>query len=190
MPLWDGLMNYWVYSNKQRIVVIVEISGDYQSMYLGFGKRLGPPSTYPHPNFAIGSLCGTRNYGSTASQHRWCLNPYYAGGTQYGILGILPGETFSVTGSSSPNYLLIWPVVGFTNTGQLNNTSDGRVVIHPVYVMDNINGVTLVELDGIYFCPSNQLSVEDVISQGADTFKVFINIRDINYYSFMCIREA
>jgi hypothetical protein len=69
----DDAMSFWCYSNKQRIIVIAKVSGNYEGCYLGFGRRFGAPSSYPFPLLAIGSLFGDLAFTDVSTDHRFIL---------------------------------------------------------------------------------------------------------------------
>ena len=49
MPCWNAPVNLWIWSNKARILLIVECNGLYSNGYLGQYKRFCLPSENPFP---------------------------------------------------------------------------------------------------------------------------------------------
>ena len=49
LPCWNAAMNVWIWSNKARVIVIVECNGMYANAYLGQFRRFSLPSEHPWP---------------------------------------------------------------------------------------------------------------------------------------------
>ena len=152
LQMLDGTMNWWLWSDKNHIKLILDVSNNYYHMYLGNGRRLGTPAEYPYPLLCIGSHIGNVSYqagGYGISRPR----DFSAGaGTMY-VVG--PGNVFytkdnlyscwmipSQREDSSPftvgdtpgNDKLLLPLyvqVGATGSGVANIT-EGDVVVSPI----------------------------------------------------------
>lgn len=49
LPCWNAAMNLWIWSNKARVLLVVECNGLYGNAYLGQFRRFSLPSENPWP---------------------------------------------------------------------------------------------------------------------------------------------
>lgn len=56
LGLNDVAMNYWLFIDDDRVVIVVNISSVYNAAYLGRCYQIGTPEQYPHPLF-VGGNC-------------------------------------------------------------------------------------------------------------------------------------
>jgi len=80
IPLWNGVIPYWIVANGQRLILVANVESNYVSLYMGFMLPFATPGQYPYP-IAIGaclngSLIGTR-YSDT-SYNNWWKGSYFA----------------------------------------------------------------------------------------------------------------
>ena len=185
LPLHDDTIYYWFYSNQQRIVVVTKISSNYESAYLGFGRRFATPSEYPYPIIASGSGSGNIKYTSTDSAHNFCIMNVV--GNYYNAWGMDPANSILTT----KDKLLLYPIYGFDSSpGVLYPDNQGRFMLTPVYCKSLVADDSLLfDFDGVYHAMGFGLQSEDTISYDSVTHRVFQNIHRINYYDYMAIAE-
>ncbi len=66
LPCWNSAMNVWIWSNKARVVIVVECNGVYGNAYLGQLRRFSLPSENPWP-----LACLTDGYTSLWTYTTW-----------------------------------------------------------------------------------------------------------------------
>lgn len=64
IQMFDGIVAYWIYSNKQRVIIQIRCASDYYCCYLGLGNRFDPPSEYPNPLIIAGTCCGAKPFAN------------------------------------------------------------------------------------------------------------------------------
>ncbi len=193
LPLHNGTMYYWLFSNRQRLVLVVKVQSNYESMYLGFGRRFGSPNDYPCPLVVKASSQGNYNYSSTASWRQFIANNEW---TQYGytLLAVDPANNYIVCGGTSDydNGLRVLPYNQFDATpGTVTVTPTlARSLLTPVYLARPLNDVLLMDLDGVFHLSSNGVLPEDVLVAGGKQHRVFNNLWRSSFYDYMAVEEA
>lgn len=91
----DILMTYWISANTSRIILIVEMSTQYEGAYLGFMKPAAIERQYPYPLIIGGSYIQDGHWSSFTPGHSLFINP---GSDVYGGLG-----DYKTSSSDSPN---------------------------------------------------------------------------------------
>ncbi len=66
LPCWNAAMNLWIWSNKARVMLVVECNGLYGNAYLGQLRRFSLPSENPWP-----LACLTDGYTSLWQYTTW-----------------------------------------------------------------------------------------------------------------------
>lgn len=56
IPLWDGVIEYWLAANGQRIALVAKVETTYHTMYLGSVLPYATPGQWPYPLAAAGML--------------------------------------------------------------------------------------------------------------------------------------
>lgn len=186
--LWDGSIYLWVFSNKQRIIIVVRNDTYYSFAYVGKFNQFAFPSEYPYPLACIGDLNATtdannsniRWYSSTDGYRRFIAKAYF-GTTNYFnnqicyVDGIwVRNATLDPTTTFTSNWIDIAYIDGYD------------YVLFPVYIL--YNNMTLGEFDGIYFSPLVGITSESTITVGTDTYIVFQNCFRTTYHDYMAIK--
>lgn len=203
VPLLDGSMDYWIFSNSQRVIVIVKTGAYYQSCYLGYGYRLGTPSEYSYPTMAIGSMYGNGLYSDETNYHHYFAKPYiYGVGNELGSDGCAAfvcgtDNLFSSIVSSYGNLRFIPSHGDMFGTSTLllyyefldepSANLNGDIMMNPIYV--KMNGDVLCCLDGVVHTPNASLSSEDTIDDGTDEWLVVPDVYRTTYTDFIAIRK-
>ncbi len=176
LPLLDGEMNYWFYSNKQRIIIVVEVSSNYESAYIGFGNRYGSKENYQFPYAILGSLHTNNNYtfvdDTEPKAHQFII------GCDYGKWIVTPDNR--CIGNA---WLL--PHNDFSDSGTVGRTTNSSYLITPCYVVHSDNTSLLMQLDGVYHVQGDSLQSEDDVSFDSETLDIFQNVYRNDYFQFM-----
>lgn len=186
LPLINDTMYYWIYSNQQRIVVVVKVQSNYESAYLGFGRRFGTPGDYPYPLCVIGSLYGNSIFSSTDADHTYIASCNQS--SNYKAWIVEPANQYMYWNGSADQPVFL-PRNPFATLGTMDHTANGRYLMTPVYICKYIGKDNLMDLDGVLHCMGVGVQSEDTLTFEGKTFRVFQNVFRTDYYEFMAIRE-
>jgi len=193
LPLVDDTMSYWVYSNQQRIVVVVKVSSNYEIMYLGFGRRFGNPGDYPFPLLIGGTTTSTYLYSETSYYHLWPLGSYRQNNS-LNVWIIDPGTGICAWEGSfgQNNGPIILPYDAWSNQGALAPTENGERLMTPVYYTpyDDTGSVVWFDLDGVYHIAGTGIQSEDHVNYAGDRYRIFQNCHRTTYYDYCAVLEG
>ena len=192
LPLIDDTMYYWFYANQQRIVVVVKVQSNYESAYLGFGRRFGNPADYQYPLVIIGSTFGNDIYSSTNNMRQFCIYPYRYN-DYYSCYVIEPsGEYLTCRGYSVYDCTIFLPMNDFILTGVCDPDELDRTLMTPVYVCGYQAGreQTYMDLDGVFHLMGSGVQSEDVLNFDGKSYRAFQNCHRTDYYQFMGVEEG
>jgi len=192
LPLHDDTIYYWFYANQQRIIVVAKISSNYESCYLGFGRRFGTPTDYPCPLILAGSGYGNVKFTDTAASHSYCIDASHAS-SAYHTWVVDPSNAFLFFYSSTNLGVDLYPRRNFYSAGQLYPDNLGQFILTPVYAVPYNGGnpnTALFDLDGIYHCMGFGLQSEDTVTYDGNVHRVFQNIHRTDYFEYMAIAET
>jgi len=191
LPLVDGTIYYWLYSNRQRIVLFVKVQSNYESMYLGFGRRFGSPAEYPAPLVVKGSSQGLVNYSDVSAFRQFIAgNRWEAEG--YSLLVLDPGEAFAVCGGTGfASGVKVEPHTIFdTAPGTIAPTKDtSRILRTPVYLTRPSTAQCLMDLDGVNHLAGTGIQSEDTMTAGGHRWRIFQNIHRTSAHEFCAVEE-
>lgn len=193
IPFLDDTMSYWFYSNQQRIIVVAKVASNYESCYLGFGRRFGNPGDYPYPYFLAGSSVSTSNSATTGSYHEFIIMNSAADNNVQSII-MTPGSDFLMWngswGTADAFYLL--PMFYFYNGGTVNPAKTNQRIMTPVYAVSKTTNRNscYFDLDGVYHIMGAGLQSEDLVNYGGKRHRIFQNIYRTTYYDYMAIEEG
>lgn len=193
LPLLDGTIYYWFYANQERIVVVAKVSSNYESAYLGFGRRFGNPSDYPYPLCVIGSIHGNYAYSSTVDRHKFIIGQYNIESYIYKGWIVAPDNRYLLrAGTGDDDYAKCAPYDDFEDDGTVDFAESGEALMTPAYVRQNETDQSelYMDLDGVMHAMADGLQSEDTLSFDGDTYRVFQNIFRTDYYEFMAVKEA
>lgn len=186
----SGSLGYWIFSNKNRILVVVKSSTVYDFFYVGYGHRLGPSSNYATPLFIGGSAAGDSKYDDTGNERKAFFD-FYTGGS-----GIVQAFAVDMDGSyitQSDDRLRVVPqhywddLEDIAAVGDTDSTSN--VLLAPVAVINEDESVTLMTLDGVFALVSDSVSAESVVTIGGDDYIVFPNVHRSTKFSYIAIKD-
>lgn len=187
LPLVDDTMTYWFFSNRQRIIVVVKISTNYEQCYMGFGRRFGNPSDYNYPLIVGGCLSGTLNYANTSGAHVGLhynvISDDYNVKMAFGPSGVWWG----MSNNESVTCPRIQPRNNWSDSGVIGPSTSGRVMMWPCYVTLNNQNECLMDLDGVWMVTSTGVQAEDTIDHGSIRTLVFPNIFRTTYYDYVAV---
>ena len=195
MLMWNQKIPYWFVANGRRFIVVANISGSYECLYLGFALPYGLPTQFPYP-FVVGgsaspaTTASHNRYSSTETSHRGFPNPYGTAGVctyltfdpsnDYGTLKVLQGTNW-IRISKNVATNIVWPYTSayYRNVDEfstlLRENVDGSYPIWPTIIV--INSPTkhiFGELDGVFALNGfGGVAAEDVFTIGADTYIAF-----------------
>jgi hypothetical protein len=207
----DTLLSYWISANTSRVLLIVKLSSQYESGYLGFMKTIAIERQYPYPLVIGGSYIEGGDWTRTSPGHSAFTNPgsdTYDGSPLYG--GVYKDDPLQYTTSlrlrrpdgswraaqnknrldvANPfEKLCVWP----TNTKPVNTLTvyDSietieNVIMYPFILYESIPVGMLGQLDGVFWVGNRKdLSSEDSIVYNNKIYKVFNNVfrRDNDEY--------
>jgi len=189
---------YWIYSNRQRIIVILDRSR-WEGMYLGFGRRFGAASEYPNPGIAKASAYSYLVAPGDLSND-WAMGPNQSNLTSYHytLHTILPDNSYQhMNQASIYNLPCFYPTAStsghtthYNSSKTLTSTPSGHLFMQPIFVMDQANKRILMDLDGLYGVPSDDVSVNDIVKGLTKKHRVFLGHADALPEDYFCVTEA
>lgn len=185
---WNGTIDLWVFSNKQRVIIVARNNTIYTFAYLGKFFPFSQPNEYPYSLMCMGDLnitADTSNpnikwHDSTDTYRRFIANTYFAALSLFCnsvcyIDGLWKNDAYMIPLGANTHVLTdIAYVDGYTK------------VLLPIYI--RYGNYTLGYPDGCYFTPGMNLASESTITVGSDTYIVFQNCFRTSYYDYMAIK--
>jgi hypothetical protein len=215
---WTGDIYQWIFSNKQRIIIVVRNNTYYSFGYAGYFMRVSLPSEYPTPLWIYGDLWTGSDitnttyaiyYDSTLNSWPSAVRTYIAqpftsgfqaptGTNDYGKGGMI-----NYANQWSRRYRMI-PTEGpayFYDGSNYYDPSSAWYTWATVAYQSGYNNVLLPLYlfcdeyisgfpDGCYHSPGFALQSENEITVGNDTYIIFQNCFRTTYDNFMAIKEA
>ncbi|HNC58875.1 MAG TPA: hypothetical protein PLP33_25850 [Leptospiraceae bacterium] len=198
-PVNANAIKYWIMADAAHIKIICRTGTVYHQAYLGFYLPYGTPPTYPYPLIAGGSgVCDStgkpqKQSDVTSATHAFWkpidaynINPINA---HVGSLAVKePGGSwkriFNTNNTALSNYSACtgtYPYVeetrgylsGFSN---MRSNLDGSYTLQPIVLIDGIPANTFGEFTNMRHVTGFNLSSEDVITIGSDTYLVIQNV--------------
>jgi len=189
LPLLDDTMTYWFFANRQRIVVIVKNSAQYDQCYLGFGRRFANPSDYHYPLVVFGSLSGNYNYAAHPSMQLGIHDTHYASGWGYPKMCVGPGGIWSrgSGGDYQTTMIMVQPRQNWADDGTIAPSIAGRVMMTPVYLCKRFYDQAYMDLDGVHCVIGTGVQAEDTIRKGMRNSIIFPNVFNTAYHDNVAI---
>lgn len=213
----SGTVEYWVYVNSIRLVVICKNdASDYTSAYLGFGAAFAQPDDWGFPLLVIGTSDDDGSLVDTNNALSSCADPGNSGQGRIRLWdntwqSIQNRATTSVQGlmDFSPEIWIHpyhmgrgtgdsqWPfgTVGDNDSAgshildALEPTEQGDLPMFSCVVQHYIYG-NMCALDGIFAAPGGgTLTPEQVINIGGQDYRVFPNRQRRDGNDFFAVRE-
>ncbi|TWH48557.1 hypothetical protein [Sporomusa sp. KB1] len=207
----DVRTTFWLSANTSRFILVVQMSTQYESAYVGFLKPVAVERQYPYPLAIGGSYIEDGKWDNTGPGHSCFLNP---GSGVYGGLG---GFGAVYTDDANENTtslrlrrpdgvwcsalnktlsdkaamfekLCVWPQnTEPTNVLTVldNSLTVENVIMFPCLLYETFPPGIVGQFDGVYFIGNREdLAVKDVIIHNGQPYKVFNNVfrRDNDEY--------
>ncbi|EGO65617.1 hypothetical protein [Acetonema longum] len=185
----DTYMSYWVSANSSRVILVVEMSTQYESAYLGLMKPIAIENQYPYPLVVGGSYYEGGAWTDTGAGHSSFVCPGADANTSLRLRR--PDGSWRVGKNQTLGDLCVWP----TNVSPVNTLTVfddvltmENVIMYPFFLYEN-NPVGLVgQLDGIYWVGNRQdLATKDSIIYDGKVYKVFNNVHRRDNDSYFAI---
>ena len=183
--LWNGTIDMWIFSNKQRIIVVARNNTIYTFCYSGRFFQFSLPSEYPYPLINTADLWVKADlssavwHDSTSTDRRFIIRSRFDG---YGRAVCIPGGTWQYTNT------VMLPFGGDneeSNYYPVSYMSGWKRVLLPSYVYSSPN--CLGALDGCYWAPGLNLASESVIEIDGKSYIIFQDCFRTNYENYMAI---
>lgn len=213
LPLAGNIKtSFWLSATTYRFVVVVQLSTQYESAYLGFLTTVGVERQYPYPLAIGGSYIEGKSWLSTSPGHSAFMNPGSDSFGGIGGFGVIPPQ---LTANENTSSLRIRRPDGVWRTAVNKNSSDQtmhfeRLTVWP-YNTEPTNVLTVLDssltienviefpvmlcehypdgiggqFKGVYFIGNREdLSAKDTIIHDNKPYRVFNNVgrRDNDEY--------
>lgn len=195
LPLpYRSTVTYWMFSNRHRLALVVKIGGQYESMYLGFGRRYGAPADYPHPLIAKAGHHHNdavfNNYADTGDSWRLYIAQHYQHADDgYPLMIVTPGDAYE-SGTDTAGLTLIPRDKYGTSDGTMGLTPyHHRALMTPVYVGHETTSAVYMDMDGVYHVAASGVSTEEELHANQKMHVLFQNVHRTNHYDFMAIEK-
>lgn len=207
----ETYMTYWISANTSRVIIIVELSSQFECAYLGLMKPVAVERQYPYPMVIGGSYVEGGNWTRTGAGHSAFTDPgsdSYVGLGNYGATVTENAQEHTTSlrvrrpdGSwrsglnrnkdNTPmkfEKLCVWP----TNTEPIrtltvydNSLTIENVIMYPFLLYESYPVGLIGQLDGVYWIGNREdLAAKDSIVYNDKVYKVFCNVfrRDNDQY--------
>ena len=218
MLLWDASIPYWFIANGQRVIVVAQVSGNYEMCYLGKFLPDGTPGQYPYPLFIGGTAGDGTPVPGTAGDDPAAANRLHSDVTNFHGAFFDPAAAFHLDvsagwqvwnhwqggndahASGSTNQINPYADDGTTGTGEtttpgqlkwLVQNIDGSYPLMPVrmeQVTPNIN--LLGTLDGVFATTGAGSSSGSTVTVGGVTYYVFQDTFRSANQNFVALKYA
>lgn len=207
----DIRTNFWLSANTSRFIIIVQLSTQYESTYVGFLKPVAVERQYPYPLAIGGSYIQGKPWTNTSPGHSCFINPgsdSYAGIGNYTTVASddkeenttslrvrrPDGAWRSALNKNSSDKamkfekLCIWPQnTEPTNVLTVLDTSltIENVIMFPVLLYETFPSGIVGQFDGVYFIGNREdLSAKDTLIHNSKPYRIFNNVarRDNDEY--------
>lgn len=197
---------YWISANTSRIILVAQLSTQYESAYLGFFKPVAVERQYPYPMAIGGSYIQGSDWINTSPGHSCFVNP---GSDTFAGLGPLANSVTDTTAEQTSSlrvrrpdgswraginkvlknnvetathfeHLCVWPYNTEPKrvlTVLTANETIENVIMFPCLLYETYPHGVIGQLDGVYFVGNRQdLSSKDIIIYNNKPYMVFANV--------------
>lgn len=183
--LWNQPMDFWVFANGRRFIVLVKVNSTYQNMYAGFWLPDGTPSEMPYPLYIGASTeTATVNWTNTSNDTRSFFDPRRARLRNMDGAWLDVSNYFASSGNIESPLLdnNVWPWMNKSINGGFGNWRDSPGGVTPLIpaklVSTYSGGNNYGTLDGVYYIPGFNQAAENIVQwDGFDHFVVQDNFR-------------
>lgn len=186
----DTFMTYWLSANSSRFILVVELSTQYESAYIGLMKPIAIENQYPYPLVIGGSYFEGGVWTNTGTDHSSFICPgNTAANTSLRVRR--PDGVWRVGMNETLGNLCVWPT-NISPVRTLTVLDDvltlENVIMYPLYLYESNPVGMLGQFDGVYWVGNREdLSVKDSIVYNGKTYKIFANIQRRDSDSYFAI---
>jgi len=200
LAAWNSTIQYWLFLNTRRLIVVAKISGTYHMAYCGLILPYGTPAQWPYPLLIGGSTYrgDTDNSGKpyafsvTNAKVTNFWNPLNADSSR-GSLAIQDGGgswikllNTQATFAGKGTFPYLYPA----RYANARKTPGGNDLLSPILVCNNSPLGIYGELDGIRHVPGDGLTAEQTITEDGNTWIVFPNVSRTAGDQWVAIKRA
>jgi hypothetical protein len=186
----DTFMTYWLSANTSRIILVIELSTQYEAAYLGLMKPIAIENQYPYPLLIGGSHFEGGIWTDTSDNHSAFVRP---GTGDYTSLRLRrPDGMWRVGKNETLGKLCVWPT-NISPTRTLTVFDDvltlENVIMYPFYLYENDPVGLVGQLDGVFWIGNREdLAAKDSIIYDDKVYKVFNNVQRRDPDSYFAIQ--
>jgi len=201
MYMWNSSIPYWFIANGQRVIVIAQVSGNFEMCYLGKFLPDGTPGQYPYPVFIGGTGGDATPIGGSVGNDVGAANRIHSDVTNFHAAFFDPAVAFHsdvaagwqpwchwLNGNDAHASLTnnqINPYADDGTTGASETTTpgqlkwlvtniDGSYPIMPVRLEQNTPNINVLgTLDGVFATTGEGNSSGSVLTISGDTYICF-----------------
>lgn len=180
VPLYNHSLPYIFVANAQRLIVAINVNGQWESFYQGFMLPYATPNQWPYP-LVVGAMlpsASATRYSDT-TQSAW-----FKGNRVNLAMRFVDGNW------RNPQILSQLGTHTLRNTAASSGTSEGYYGLHPLILSENVPGYVndYGELDGVYFISGYQNTVGNTLTvDGIDYFVLSDVYRD-GFKDYVAVR--
>ncbi|AJQ26924.1 hypothetical protein [Pelosinus fermentans] len=185
----NTFMTFWLSANSSRFILVIELSTQYESAYLGLMKPIAIENQYPYPLVIGGSAYEGVLWTDTSTNHSSFICP--GAGTYTSLAIRRPDGSWRLGKNQTLGDLCVWPtniapvrtLTVFDDVLTLEN-----VIMYPLYLYEN-NPIGMIgQFDGVYWIGNREdLATKDGVIYNGKTYKVFNNIQRRDNDSYFTI---
>jgi len=198
--LWDNNIDYWLYINNKRVILVAKVNTVYEISHLGFLLPYGPSTSYPYAGFVGGNATALDTRYSDVSSANSNFNCSYSG--ESGSYVRSPSGTWWPLAEQAglTNEAYMYParcMIGYSfysdesTFKHITVDADGNHFMIPLQPMISTiaENNAFGEIDGANWISSFGLSSEDFFVYGGDTYDVFANVFRSTFQDFIAIKR-
>ena len=207
--LWPNAIDYRFYVNNRRFIVIAKIGVVYLSMYAGFFLPFCLPTEYPYP-FYIGA---TGSYGAPYTNLNGDLRSAFdpgANAASYLRRDGMTWGTFANSNAVANSNDAYWSADKYTWPNRVGRADDndtnqdyshgylqmlrpnvgGKLPLWQIMLVDHSDRFLAGMLDGVFATGGFNRVAEQVITNGATNYRLFINVGRTRPKDYFAVEEA
>jgi hypothetical protein len=195
--LWANTIDYWFYVNDTRVIIVAKIGTYYMSAYAGFFLPYALPDEYPYPYYVGASYRSTQPYNLADAAMRSFCDPGLNSASymrQQGLdWGVLSNAEVAVNQEDAYGVNdgpVIWPYRNPTVHPSVGTTSDiawgffhtmrppigGKMPLWQCTIVDCFDATIAGVLDGVFATGGFNRTPEQIVTVGAQDYRLFINV--------------
>ena len=183
--LWNGSIDMWIFSNKQRIIIVARNNTMYTSAYIGRFFPFSLPSEYPYPLINVADLWIKQDLSAGVWHDSQNSNRRYI------ARALFDGYGRAVCGSDGTFKYANTFILPFANDNEESNYTpiaylpSWDYVLFPSYILQE--NVCLGQLDGVYWAPGLNLSSESIVTINNKQYIIFQDCHRTGWQDYMAI---